>query len=44
MTISRSEYDATIQFSEEVPNENVQLLIEQHEAAMKAAKRKKKKK
>lgn len=44
MTISKSEYDATIQFSEEVPNENVQLLIEQHEAAMKAAKKKKKKK
>ncbi|WP_109699583.1 DEAD/DEAH box helicase [Chitinophaga deserti] len=44
MTISKSDYEATIQFSEEVPNENVQLLIEQHEAQMKAAKKKKKKK
>ncbi|RPE05696.1 DEAD/DEAH box helicase [Chitinophaga lutea] len=44
MKINKDDYRETISFSEEVPNENVQLLIAQHEAAMKAAKRKKKKK
>lgn len=42
--INKDDYRETISFSEEVPNENWQLLIDQHEAAMKAAKRKKKKK
>ncbi|WP_119079824.1 DEAD/DEAH box helicase [Chitinophaga alhagiae] len=44
MKINKDDYRETISFSEEVPNENWQLLIDQHEAAMKAAKRKKKKK
>ncbi len=44
MKINKDDYRETISFSEEVPNENVQLLIAQHEAAMQAAKRKKKKK
>ncbi len=44
MTIHKSDYQETIRFSEEVPNENWQLLIDQHEAAMKGVKKKKKKK
>jgi ATP-dependent RNA helicase RhlE len=44
MKINKNDYRETIAFSEEVPNENWQLLIEQHEQAMKDAKRKKKKK
>ncbi|GAA0545771.1 DEAD/DEAH box helicase [Chitinophaga japonensis] len=44
MQIDKSDYRATIAFSEEVPNENWQLLIEQHEKALKENKRKKKKK
>lgn len=44
MKINKDDYRETISFSEEVPNENWQLLITQHEEAMKAAKRKKKKK
>jgi ATP-dependent RNA helicase RhlE len=44
MKIDKSDYRETIAFSDEVPNENVQLLIEQHQKAMKENKRKKKKK
>ncbi|MGX5816931.1 DEAD/DEAH box helicase [Chitinophaga lutea] len=44
MTISKDDYQQTIRFSEEVPNDNWQLLINEHEEAMKNAKRKKKKK
>lgn len=44
MTINKADYKETISFSEDVPNENWQLLIDQHEKAMKDAKRKKKKK
>jgi ATP-dependent RNA helicase RhlE len=42
MTINKNDYRETISFSQEVPNTNWQLLIEQEEAAQKAAKRKKK--
>jgi ATP-dependent RNA helicase RhlE len=44
MKINKSDYKETISFSEEAPNDNWQLLIDQHEKAMKDAKRKKKKK
>jgi ATP-dependent RNA helicase RhlE len=44
MKINKSDYQETISFSEEAPNDNWQLLIDQHEKAMKDAKRKKKKK
>jgi ATP-dependent RNA helicase RhlE len=44
MKINKDDYRETISFSDEVPNENWQLLIDQHEEALKAAKRKKKKK
>jgi len=44
MKIDKNDYRETIAFSEEVPNENWQLLIEQHEKALKENKRKKKKK
>ncbi|MBO9153770.1 DEAD/DEAH box helicase [Chitinophaga sp. GCM10012297] len=44
MKINKADYKETISFSEEVPNENWQLLIDQHEKTMKDAKRKKKKK
>lgn len=44
MKINKSDYRETISFSEEAPNDNWKLLIEQHEKAMKEAKRKKKKK
>lgn len=44
MKIDKSDYRETIAFSEDIPNENWQLLIDQHEKAMKEAKRKKKKK
>lgn len=44
MKIDKSDYRETIAFSDEVPNENVQLLIEQHQKALKENKRKKKKK
>ncbi|WP_346319650.1 DEAD/DEAH box helicase [Chitinophaga sp. YIM B06452] len=44
MKINKSDYRETISFSEEAPNDNWKLLIEQHEKTMKEAKRKKKKK
>lgn len=44
MKIDKNDYRETIAFSDEVPNENWQLLIEQHEKALKENKRKKKKK
>lgn len=44
MKINKDDYRETIAFSEDIPNENVQLLIEQHEKALKENKRKKKKK
>jgi ATP-dependent RNA helicase RhlE len=44
MKINKSDYRETISFSEEAPNDNWKLLIEQHEKAMKEVKRKKKKK
>ena len=44
MKINKSDYRETISFSEEAPNDNWKLLIEQHEKAVKEAKRKKKKK
>jgi ATP-dependent RNA helicase RhlE len=43
MKIDRLDYTATIQFSEEVPNNNWKLLIEEDKKAMEKAKRKKKK-
>jgi ATP-dependent RNA helicase RhlE len=44
MKIDKSDYGATILFSEEVPNNNWKLLIEEDKKAMEKAKRKKKKK
>jgi ATP-dependent RNA helicase RhlE len=44
MKINKDDYRETIAFSEDIPNENWQLLIEQHEKALKENKRKKKKK
>lgn len=44
MKIDKNDYRETIAFSDDVPNENWQLLIEQHEKALKENKRKKKKK
>jgi ATP-dependent RNA helicase RhlE len=44
MKIDKSDYGATILFSEEVPNNNWKLLIEEDRKAMEKAKRKKKKK
>lgn len=44
MKINKSDYRETISFSEEAPNDNWKLLIEQHEKTMKEVKRKKKKK
>lgn len=43
MKIDKQDYSETIRFSDEVPNDNWKLLIEQHEEALKNAKRKKKK-
>ncbi|SEN70817.1 ATP-dependent RNA helicase RhlE [Chitinophaga rupis] len=42
MKIDKNDYRQTISFSEDIPNENWQLLIEQHEKAKKEGKRKKK--
>lgn len=44
MTIDKSDYQATIAFSEETPNYNYKLLIQQDNEAREKAKRKKKKK
>lgn len=44
MKIDKSDYRATISFSEETPNDNWQLLLEQDAQAAEKAKRKKKKK
>ncbi|WP_298739180.1 DEAD/DEAH box helicase [uncultured Chitinophaga sp.] len=44
MKIDKNDYRETIAFSEDIPNENWQLLIEQHEKALQEKKRKKKKK
>ncbi|HEY8915712.1 MAG TPA: DEAD/DEAH box helicase [Chitinophaga sp.] len=42
MKIDKNDYRQTISFSEDIPNENWQLLIDQHEKAKKEGKRKKK--
>ncbi len=42
MKIDKSDYSQTIAFSDETPNDNWQLLIDQHEKTMKDKKRKKK--
>ncbi|WP_295129418.1 DEAD/DEAH box helicase [uncultured Chitinophaga sp.] len=42
MKIDNSEYRETLSFSEDIPNDNWQLLIDEHEKEMKAKKRKKK--
>lgn len=44
MKIDKSDYRQTISFSEDIPNDNWQLLIDQHEKTLKEQKRKKKKK
>lgn len=44
MKIDKNDYRETIAFSEDIPNDNWQLLIDQHEAALKENKKKKKKK
>jgi len=44
MKIDKNDYRETIAFSEDIPNENWQLLIDEHEKALKENKRKKKKK
>ncbi|WP_212001901.1 DEAD/DEAH box helicase [Chitinophaga sp. HK235] len=44
MKINKSDYQETIRFSEEVPNDNWQLLIDQHKEEMDKLKKKKKKK
>jgi ATP-dependent RNA helicase RhlE len=44
MKIEKDEYRETISFSEETPNDNWQLLIDQHEQSLKELKKKKKKK
>jgi len=43
MKIDKNDYRETISFSEDIPNDNWQLLIDQHEKALKENKRKKKK-
>jgi len=42
MKIDKNDYRQTISFSEDIPNENWQLLIDEHEKAKKEGKRKKK--
>jgi ATP-dependent RNA helicase RhlE len=42
MKIDKNDYRETISFSEDIPNDNWQLLLEQHEKEMKQRKRKKK--
>lgn len=44
MKIDKSDYRQTISFSEDIPNDNWQLLIDQHNAEMEKVKKKKKKK
>lgn len=44
MTIDKNDYRETIIFSEETPNDNWQLLLDEHEKAMGKIKKKKKKK
>lgn len=44
MKIDKNDYRETISFSEDIPNDNWQLLIDEHEKALKENKRKKKKK
>jgi ATP-dependent RNA helicase RhlE len=45
MKINKGDYEDTIRFSEEAPNDNWQLLIDQHNEEMaKLGKKKKKKK
>ncbi len=43
MKIEKDEYRETISFSEDTPNDNWQLLIDQHENSLREQKRKKKK-
>jgi ATP-dependent RNA helicase RhlE len=42
MKIDKNDYRETISFSEDIPNDNWQLLLDQHEKEMKQRKRKKK--
>jgi len=42
MKIDKNDYRQTISFSEDIPNENWQMLIDEHEKAKKVGKRKKK--
>jgi ATP-dependent RNA helicase RhlE len=44
MKIDKSDYRETISFSEDIPNDNWQLLLDQHNAEMDKVKKKKKKK
>jgi ATP-dependent RNA helicase RhlE len=44
MQIDKNDYSETLQFSEDIPNDNWRLLLEEAEKEEKAAKRKKKKK
>lgn len=44
MKIDKNDYRETISFSEDIPNDNWQLLLDQHNAEMDKVKRKKKKK
>ncbi|GEP92409.1 ATP-dependent RNA helicase RhlE [Chitinophaga terrae (ex Kim and Jung 2007)] len=44
MKINKDDYRETISFSEDIPNDNWQLLIDQHNKEMEALKKKKKKK
>lgn len=44
MKIDKNDYRETISFSEDIPNDNWQLLIDEHEKGLKENKRKKKKK
>jgi ATP-dependent RNA helicase RhlE len=44
MKINKDDYRETISFSEDIPNDNWQLLIDQHNKEMEAVKKKKKKK
>lgn len=44
MKIDKNDYRETISFSEDIPNDNWQLLIDEHEKTLKENKRKKKKK
>ena len=44
MKIDKNDYRETISFSEEVPNDNWQLLLDEHNKKMEGVKKKRKKK